>query len=96
MTSPIATTIWVLALLALHQPSTRVSAARARPAAARHRVLGASPVSGVLGHGAASSTSRARVPRPFFPGCPIVLVHCFQCVLANGLSGFCPTQMDQF
>ena len=93
--SPTATTAWLVAPRALPPPSTRVSAARARPAAARHRVPGASPVSGVLDLGAASSTGRAHVPRPCFPGCPIVLVACFPLVLENELPGFCLTRMDQ-
>src|SRR5687767_7295587 len=76
MAFSIATTAWLVAPRALPPPSTRGSAARARPAAARHRVPGASPVSGVLDLGAASSTGRAHVPRPFFPGCPLVLVQC--------------------
>jgi hypothetical protein len=95
MTFAIATSAWAWAPLSFLPPSTRVSAVRARPAAARRRVPVANPQSGVLGHGGASSTFRARVPRPFFPMCPIILVHGFQCVLANGLTGFCLTQMDR-
>ena len=96
MVSPTATTALALAPLASLPPSTRASAVHARPAAARHRVPGASPVSGVLGHGAAASTYRARGPKPFFQGCPIVLVDCFPRVLENESQGFCLTRTDQF
>ena len=92
---PIATTAWILPLRALLPPSTRVSVGRARLAAARHRVPGASPVSGVLGHGAAAAMSRARLLKPFFLGCPIVLVNGSPCVLENGWPGFDLAQMDQ-
>src|SRR6266851_6552024 len=93
--SPIATTAWLVAPRALPPPSTRVSAERVQPAAARHRVPGACPVSGVLGHGAASSTCRARVPSSFFRECPIVLVDGFQHVLENESQEFYPTLTGQ-
>src|SRR5215831_4373329 len=96
MASPSATTAGMVAPRALPPPSTRVSAARARPVTARHGVPDASPVSGVLGHGAVASTCLARVPRPFFQGCPIVLIHYFLSVLENEWQRFCLTRTDHF
>ena len=77
--------LWLLLLLPCCQPESLLCA---RPAAARHCIPGASPAAGVLGYGAVASTGHVRVPIPFFPGCPIVLVDGFQHVLENESQGF--------
>jgi len=77
--------LWLLFLLPCCQQERLLCV---RPAAARRRVPGASPVSGVLSYGAVASTGHARIPIPFFPGRSIVLVGCLQHVLENESQGF--------